>query len=299
MIFDATTLAFGRAIAFKGVGLAQRSLQEKGMSAVGTYRLKRYVLLPAIIWCLIFVRPADLQYIANHENLLFFMALIPIIHELNEFFYAQIANITSSFSALTILNNVFSLPLLLFIGTFFNKDIPSLISIISIALIVLALAIQPTLHKSNMRTRFSKPLSIVVVLVFTHTLFEAINFGLTRNVLKQLEPQVYIGVYTLTTTLILIGWTSFLPKNKKDQRIIQQNRLQAGSNSGLWFMGEIAQVFSQVVLPIYTLVSIGSVTFGMDVASDLKNRRIKLSLKTVLFILLFVTGLGLAVYSTQ
>jgi hypothetical protein len=299
MLFDPTTLAFTRAVAFKGVALSQRRLQEKGMSPIGTYRLKRYVLLPAIVWCLIFVRPSDISYILQYGNLPLFIILIPLIHELQELIFTYIVNTTNSVSACTVLTKIFSLPLLLVVGTFFNHDIPSIISVLAIALLVLAFAIQPTNHKNNKRTRFSRPLGIVLALVLLQTSLEAINFGFVRETLKYVEPQIYIGVYTLITTLILITWTSFLPKNRKDGIVAKKNRVQTASNPALWFVGEIAQTFSQAALPIYTLVSIGNVTFIMDVLSDLRQKRIKFTVHTASFMTLFMVGLSLAVYSAR
>jgi len=121
-----------------------------------------------------------------------------------------------------------------------------------------------------------------------------------RGALKQLRPSVYLGTYLVATTLLLIAWTSFLPRRfngPKDKLVLRKYRLQTATNPAMWFVGEIAQAFAQAALPIYTLVSIGSVTFGMDITSDLINRRILFNFRTLGFILIFVTGLGLAVYS--
>jgi len=165
-----TALAFGRAISFKGVSLTQRYLQEKGASPFTTYKLKRYVLLPAILWLVIFVRPGDLSFIYHNRPLLALMIALPITHELNEFFFSYVTNVTSSMSDCTVLTNIFSLPLLLFIGAYFNHDKPNAFIVIAIALLIVAHLIQPVKHRRNLHKRFSHSVVVVVGLIFLQTL---------------------------------------------------------------------------------------------------------------------------------
>jgi hypothetical protein len=50
-------------------------------------------------------------------------------------------------------------------------------------------------------------------------------------------------------------------------------------------------------IPIYTFISINVITFGMDTASDVLHKRIRLTPQTIGFIALVVAGIALSVLS--
>jgi hypothetical protein len=66
----------------------------------------------------------------------------------------------------------------------------------------------------------------------------------------------------------------------------------------IFFAGAVMEFYAQAKLPIYILISIGAITFVMDICSDLWRRRIRFNLQTATFTILVFIGVGLAVYAT-
>ena len=290
--------AFAQAIGFKAQDLTDRRLQERGVSPFGAFSLQRYALIPAILWCLMFVRPADIAYVFHTPVLLMYFCAIALIWNMQSFLSSYVMNATSSMSSLSTLENLLYLPLLLLVGTFFNHDVPNAYALAAIAALLCAFIIHPSQHRENERKRFSMPLAALAGLVLVKAILGAVNTGFTRAGLALVHPAVFLGVFATTTLLLCVVWTSFIPKREADYGIIRKRQWYALLIPALWFAASIPETFAYAALPIYTVVSIGAVTFGADIASDLSHRRIRITLRTASFILLVLLGTALAAYST-
>ena len=292
-----TILAFGQAIGFKAQALTDRYLQEAGVSPMGTFALQRYSLIPAVIWGLIFIRPDDISYIFHTPLLLFFILAIAALWNVQSFLTSYVLNTVSTVSALSTLEYLIYLPLLLLIGTYFNGDIPNAYSVAAIAVLSLAFVVQPAHHANNIRTRFSMPLIAIIGFVFLRVSLDAINNGMSREALGMISPQVFLGAFSITTMGLCAVWTSFMPRKYNDTRILKEKWWLAAAIPSLWFLASIPEAFAYAALPIYTVVSIGAITFAMDTLSDLFHKRTRLNARTTGFIALVLVGIGLAVYS--
>jgi hypothetical protein len=295
---DSTTLlALGRAVSFDARALVGRHLEERGLSAFQTFAIGRYAFIPALIWCLIFVRPADLQHIISTPHLLLFVLATPLLNNIQEIMYYFVLNSTSSMSALFTLQRLISLPLLLLVGTVFNHDTPSIIAVASIVLLVFALLVQPAHHKTNTRPRYSLPLALLVIIILAQASLEAVHFGMMRGALLQIDPADFVGLFLLLVSALTLITHRFMPYHPKDRDLVRINRSWIIFIIVIGFVGSICEMYAQAKLPIYTLVSIGAIAFALNTASDLLQKRTKLNLRTVLFMALVLTGMGLAIYS--
>jgi hypothetical protein len=295
--------AFLTAIGFKTNLLTQRVLQEKGAAQIDTYTIYRYAVIPSAIWCLIFVRKPDIAFVLHSPKLLIYFGVIIVLWNLQALLMSLVINSTSSMTLFTTIFNMMLLPLFLAFGTFFNHDKPSLFSIVSIAILLVALLIKPTPHRENLRLSYSKPLYVILLLVFTKACCDTVLQGVGRAALQQIHPVVFLGLFSLPTLAVcaLISQFYIRPRTKEasnETAVIKDKRWLAVLLMPMtWFAASIPEAFALAAIPIYTFIAINVVTFGMDTTSDLLHKRIRLSPQTVSFLALVVAGISLSVLS--
>lgn len=205
-------------------------------------------------------------------------------------------------SVLATLRSVILLPLLLVFGATFNNDTPSMLSVIAIFVLSFALILQPTQHEQNKRTRYALPFVVLAGLVIVQTVFETLHFGFMRAALQEIDPAVFLGIFSVLTLSLCVLWTNLYvrySKNKQQMTLPKNkvNTLFMVAIPVLWFVASIAEMYAQAALPIYTLVAIGTLTFLMGVMADLLQRRIRFNLQTGCFIGLVILGIGLTVFA--
>lgn len=303
MDIGSTALSAIRAIAYKTNSLTERWLQEAGASPLSTYALHRYALIPAVIWSIIFIRPSDISNLLSSSHLLIYLLFIVIIWNAQQFLHSYIVNTTSSVSSLSNLYNILVLPLLLLVGAYFNHDTPNILSILAIALLVIALIIKPSHHVTNKRARFSKPFLLIAAVILIQAVADAISIGMYREAVQQISPEVVIGVFSISVLLGCVICVSFFSvRQKKKQQsapIIKKYPYHAMSVPMIWFAGTIPEMYAYTVLPIYTVLAIGGITFIMDIFSDLRRHRIAFDFQTASFIFLVFSGIVLAAFSIK
>ena len=291
--------AFLTAIGFKTNTLTVRFLQEKGAAAIDTYTIYRYALIPSVIWSLIFVRKADLNLIFHSPKLLIILSIIIILWNLQAYLRAQITNSTNSMVLFSTIFNIMVFPLFLAFGTLFNHDKPNVFSLSAIFILSVALLIKPTPHKENLRPRLSKPLYLIVLLIFLTACCDTVLQGVGREALKQLRPVVFLGIFSLPTLSACWLISRFYIHRQTQQSVAMKNRqwLAVGLIPMTWFLASIPEAFALAAIPIYVFISINVVTFLMDTVSDVIHKRIHLDLQTAGFILIVLAGISLSVLS--
>ena len=234
-----TILAFGQAIGFKTQALTDRYLQEAGASAVSTFALQRFALIPAVIWSVIFIRTDDILYIFHTPLLLFFILSIAVLWNVQSFLTSYVLNTVSTVSALSTLEYLLYMPLLLLIGTFFNGDIPNAYSIAAIAVLSCAFVVQPSHHAKNLRARFSMPLIAIMGFILLRTSLDAINNGMSREALGMVSPEVFLGAFSVMVTGLCWFWTLFIPRTPADTTVLKKNWWLAATIPTMWFAASI------------------------------------------------------------
>jgi hypothetical protein len=249
------------------------------------------------LWAVIFVRLDDIFYILHTPLLLGYILFIAVTWNIQAFLSSYLLNTISSMSALTTLQYLLYLPLLLVVGVFLNHDRPNLYNYLAILSLLCAFIIQPAQHNLNIRARFYLPIVYIVGLVLLRACMNAANNGATRQALAMISPEVFLGVFSVTTIGLCALCVLFIPRSPNDRVVLRKKWWLAGVIPLLWFAASIPETYSFAKLPIYTVVSIGAVTFALDTGSDLYHRRIKFNLRTGTFITLAIAGMVLAIFS--
>lgn len=291
--------AFLTAVGFKTNMLTMRFLQEKGATALDTYKVCRYALIPALIWSLIVIRRPDLDLILHTPELLMIFGTIIVLWNLQLYLRVQTINSTNSMVLLSTLFNIMVLPLFLVFGVLFNHDKPNLFSISAIIILMLALLIKPTPHKQNVRPHLSKPLPVIVLLLFLTACCDAVLQGFGREALQQLRPVVFLGAFSVPTLAVCWLISSFYTRRQTAHSVVmqQRQRLAIVLIPVTWFAASIAEAYSLAAIPIYVFMSITVVTFLMDTVSDIIHKRIHMGLQTTGFIVTVLIGISLSVMS--
>jgi len=295
--------AFLTAIGFKTNLLTQWVLQEKGAATIDTYTIYRYALIPSAIWCFIFIRKPDILFVFHSPRLLIYFGIIVVLWNLQALLMSLVINSTNSMTLFTTIYSMMLLPLFLGFGTYFNHDKPNAFSVISIAILFIALLLKPTPHKKNLRLSFSKTLYVILLLVFAKACCDTILQGLGRASLQQIHPVVFLGLFSLPSLAVcaLISQFYIRPRTKKvtnETTVMKDKQWMAILLMPItWFAASIPEAFALAAIPIYTFISINVVTFGMDTTSDLMRKRIRFSPRTIGFLALVVMGISLSVLS--
>ncbi len=301
MDFSPAILSLARAVAYKYNSLTERYLQEAGASVLSTYALHRYTLIPAIIWAIIFVRPSDIAAILQTPHQLLYFGIIFVIWNIQQYAHSFRVNSTSTVSALSNLYNVLTLPLLLIAGTFFNHDAPNGYSIAAIVVLVVAMLVKPAHHILNNRARYSRPVPVLIGFICLEALVDVVLIALCRQLLKEIPPHVFIGVFDILVLISCALCVAFLAKRQPMdvKAMVKKHPLRSISLPIIFFAGSVVEFYAQAALPIYIMISIGAITFVMDIFSDVYRKRIQINFQTISFVSLVFVGICLAVYAIQ
>ena len=299
MNYAGSVYAFLTAVGFKINLLTQRLVQERGAVPIETYTVYRYALIPSAIWSLIFVRKSDITFVIHSPKLIIIFGVIMVLWNLQALLMCYVINSTSSMVLFSTFFNIMLLPLFLAFGTFYNHDIPNAFSIISIAILIIALSIKPTLHKENLRPSLSKPLYIILLIIFLKACCDAVLQGVGREALQQIRPVVFLGEFSfLALAACAVISKLYIHRRTPETKAMKQNKWFAISLMPMtWFLASIPEAFALAAIPIYTFISITVITFGMDTFSDVMHKRIRINVQTVSFLLLVVAGISLSVLS--
>lgn len=170
---------------------------------------------------------------------------------------------------------------------------------LAIALLFTAFILQPTPHAKNTRAKFSLPLAAIVIMIIIQASLDAANGGYYRELLKEIRPEIVIGVFSVTTLAVTALAAPFIPKKTADTALLRRKWRWAALVPILWFAGTVPEAYVFAKLPLYTGVSITAMSFVMDAVSDVTQHRIHLGVRTIAFISLVMSGVGLAVYSIK
>lgn len=282
---------------FKLHDLAQRRVQELGSSVRATFFLHRWALIPSLIWAAVFVRPEHLAFVWQQPQLLAYLVLIAVSWNLQAFLSVYLLNATEAISFLALVEKLIYLPMLLAVGIVMNGDSPNAWSLISLALLGLALWIQSSHHTRHRATIFRYSVLATLGAIVLRTAIDAVNNGMSREVAQALPVPVFIGLFTVLTLGITAGLYYCVPRKIAACRIPKEKRWMAFLIPAVWFAATIPESYALSALPIYTLVSLGALGFLVDVASDLRNKRIPWNGHTAAFTACTLAGLATAVLS--
>lgn len=280
-------IVFVQSILFKFFHLNIRKLQEKGLSPHSVAGLQRLAIVPAIFLFSITFKKEYLSFIISNPKMILCILGIMLFWVIGQYLGYFSINSTSSLSSLFALGSVINIPIYVLAGFFINHDTPNIFAVIALIILTIALIIKPVQHKDNKRQFLKYSIWVVILLIFTTNIAHSIDGALYKNVLNVVPVTLFgISIYILITAIMLNIVYIFKKNSNEEKSLIKENKLLAYSIPAFWFIASLPEGYSFANIPLFTIISISSVSFIIDILSDLKNKRIILNKHTISFIAL-------------
>lgn len=292
-------LALLTAVGFRVNLLACRRLQETRSTPFETYAINRYALLPALLWSAVFVSGDDLEQIVGSPALFGLFALMWVLWNAQAWLMVLLVNSTSSMLLLTTLFTVVLLPGSLVGGMLINGDPVGVASALAIGVLVLAVVIRPEAHEANLRPVLSRPWLIVLGLIVAKAACDIVLQGIARASMTHVSPAAYLGVFCVPT--LAACWVVSATWRRRARRAGAPDPERRPSAWALvaipltWFVASIPESYSLATVPIFVFLAIGVVTILMDAGSDWYHDRVRFGARSMAFLILVLSGIGLTI----
>lgn len=297
MEYFLVSAVFTQAIIFQLFALNARKLQEKNFSVVSVFYFQKFAIIPAILLFMFTFDKEFIPYLLSKEVLIFFFIVL-IFWPAAQFMTFVSLNATSSLSYLEAMIAFAQVPVFLLFGVLVNNDHPNSWALIALAFLSIALVIKPKQHIENTRKLFSFSATFVVLLILVKQSLSAFVGASYRSFLQNTEVVLFgISCFILLATVSLNILFLFKKISTKDKKAVKKNIWLVASIPLLWFVASVPEGVGYFGMPIYTFIVLSAVIFLMVIASDLKNKRIELTGRTVLFSLLVFSSIVFSILS--
>lgn len=298
MEYLASLIVLASALLFKWMGLNARKIQEKGLSPLGVLYYHRFAIYPALLLTVLTFRKEYIEIIFSNNLLILALFFSVVFWSLIAYIYYFTLNSVNNLSSLNAFEAIISLPVFVIIGIFLNNDIPNAFILIALVILGVALLIKPEPHKLGRKKFFKHSLLLIIIFTLGVNIFSAVNVGLYRVFLQNLDSTLFsIGICAFLAMLPLWLLPFFRKLPAREMEIVRQNKYLAYSIAPIWFLASIPEGYAFLNVPIYTLIAIASITFVINVLSDLRNKRIHFNFRTGIFIILVLVSIGFSVLS--
>jgi hypothetical protein len=283
---------------FEWRGLNVKKLTDQGISAASALYYQRLALFPSLLLTALTFRIEYFQTIIH--NYLFIIALLLSLPlwVTAEYISFYVLGSVQSLVFLTAFGSMIGIPIYLAIGIIINHDIPSVVVITAVISLLIAVLIKPAAIIQKKHGMFEKSPWFIACLIVFGTVCSGVNNALGRFLFTNLNGMLFL--IGLTMTFSCLSAYLFVLLVKPPVPAIEHNthlKLFAYSIPFIWFLASIPEGYGIKGAPIFTMAAISSITFLMDVASDLRNKRIVWGIRTAAFIVLVLVGVGAAAFS--
>lgn len=291
-------LTIFQAFLFKLVHLRERKLQEFGLSAYSTFTIQKYTLIPSIFMIVLFFDLNFLFLLFTNLKLVVLIVSFIFLNLISKLSKVYLTNSTSYLSILPILKEIIHLPALLFFGYLINGDLANNLIYFGIFFIVLSILIRPRNNKLNRKELFNYSIFLIILLIGISSIFDPLASSLFKEIISNSNFLMFLIGFLMFLRAILIYLMNFIYKISEEDKIIsKKNSIFILITTLLFFIAHIPQALALQNIPIYVFGILSSITFLVDIFSDVKNKRIEINFKTINFILTSLIGLFIISYS--
>ena len=228
-----------QSLLFKVFSLNSRLLQERGMSSWGILKIQRYAIVPCVFFCLLCSNASD-WHLLIHSHKWHFLVFISIAWVIASFTGFFLLNSTNSLSYLSAITAFMNIPMVIISAKLLNGETPNLMSGVGLIFLVIAIIIEPTVHESNERSKFSYPVYVIFIASIINSLLGCLEGGLYRNFMPSFKNELFpISVYMLTVIAMLNIVCVFIPTSASENKLSQNYKIIAISIPLFWFIASI------------------------------------------------------------
>lgn len=287
------------ALLFQWRKLNIKKIQEQGLSPWGVLYYQKFALVPAVV-LLVFTFKIEYVKLLLQKEFIFLFILMSLFWIVQELFGFIVLGSASNLSFLNAFKGLLTIPIYLLLGFFFNGDVPNIYTGVALILLAVALLVKPQTAQAGRSRLFQHGMFVIIALLTIETVVDGFNSAAFRFILQNINATLFVVAVSITAIMILLNlFFLFKPITPADKIIVRQHHYLAYSIPLLWFLASIPEGYGYYYVPIYTVMAISALTFALDVWSDVKNKRIKMNIRTGSFVLLVIISIVFSVASLK
>ena len=282
--------ALAQSLIYVVYDLVGKRLREEGASALDLTYLMRLALWPALITLALSwntgVAMQMLHSPAQYGPLLGFVGTWLVY----QWVYFRNLNIARSLAVVSVTRNAIGLPLLMVSGFFINHDVPTLWGYCAVGCIVLGAFVRPRPAQQHTR-QYLETIQIIVWLTIAYIVLVTVKDSFYRLYLQNERALIFgISVYMILCSLGLYFFSWIRPR--QSTHTVPPRWVAAFVS--IWVIGTVPEGIAFGMVPVYTLVTIGTVSWIITIGSDLHYGRLSVSSRTACFIGFVLAGITCA-----
>lgn len=293
------TAAIGQSLIFIVYDLVAKRLRERGFGAIELSQTLRWALFPALV-VLVFSwdNSAAATLLANPAPLwtLFGFVGTALVFQ---FVYFRCLHITHSLAVASVTRNAIGLPMLMLIGIFVNHDQPTIWGVCGLVLMICASFLRPgrthldhTQFLASAKTVFGLSLSFVCLVTIKDPLY---RLWLQQSHSVVMGVAIYMVLFStgLWIYFALRPIQAVVAKTQTSSRTPNDSLLMI-SIPVVWVLGTIPEGVAFGMLPVYSMIAIGTVSWIVTIAADIHYKRLAPTPQTAAFAFLVLSSILLS-----
>lgn len=287
--------AMSQSIIFIGYDLVAKHLRERGIDPLTLSYALRLALWPSLavlVWA--WDRKALTAFVADPTGmwaLAGFLASALVF----QWVYFKCLHVTHSLSVASVTRNAIGLPLLMILGFFVNGDQPTLWGVGAIGLMICASFLRPGRNHMD-GSQFIESAKTVLGLSLAFVTLVTIKDPLYRLFLQHSQSLVLgVAIYMVIFSAALYVYFWVFPVADDTTSDGGDYQLLMLAVPVFWVIGTIPEGIAFGLLPVYSMIAIGTVSWIVTMGSDIYFKRLALSRRTAGFAVLVLGSITLSI----
>lgn len=290
---------FAQAFIFQIYSQVAKSLQEKGLTGLSVLYYSKFTIYPSLLFLILFWDNNSFEYLMSNKHISLVFIGFLISSSIFQYVYFVSRHMVKALSFVSVVLNAVGLPAIVITSYLINKDVPSVYEIFGILFLILALILKPSNGKTKNTSQLRYSILTIVAISIIYLVLQTIKDPLYREFMMHVPNTLFAVALYLTCSSIIINIFFLFKKKPSEAQIINvdsKTRFYIYLIPTLLFVGSIPEAYSFANVPAFTVVAVSMVNMIMSLASDLKNKRIIFSTRTVVFIVFVLAGVSLNIF---
>ncbi len=294
--------AMAQSIIFIGYDLIAKQLRVRGFDPMQLTHALRHALLPSLLILAVVWDGGAFTALLYNQTAMLALGGFLTSALLFQWVYFKCLHVSHSLAVASVTRNAIGLPLLMVIGIGVNGDQPTVWGVCAIALMVCASFLRPGRSKLD-RSQYIESTRTVIWLSLAFVALVTIKDPLYRLFLQNSESLILgIALYMVIFSAALHAyfWAYPIP--------MPEASAEATAGSGKWLLwavpafwigGTIPEGIAFGLLPVYSLIAIGTLSWIIIIAADVYFKRLAISVRTAGFTAMVLASIGLSIVDRQ
>lgn len=288
--------AVAQSLVFIGYDLIAKRLRERGIDSIQLSLALRHALIPSLIILAVAWDAQAIRAILNDSTTLLAFAGFMASALLFQWVHFKCLHVSHSLTVASVTRNAIGLPLLMLVGIFVNGDHPTAWGVASLGLMIAASFIKPGRTRLD-RTQYIESMKSVLVLSASFVILVTIKDPLYRLFMQRspsliLAVAIYMTIFSAALQLLAMIRPmplAVIPGPAAETRWLMLLL------PVIWVVGTIPEAIAFGLLPVYSMIAIGTVSWIIKIGTDLYFKRLAPTRRTAVFAALVVGSVGFSI----